>query len=202
MKEGKLSYASNEDAIPRKTGIPKEWIDKALNIEMIDPCINEHPTIIQNTISREELDRFCVREHFGSQGTSAHPRYYAPGLFNNLKRNCQCFFDETAKKDSQPKNPPRKKLSKKQFYKLLERCPSPLITNPLDERVTMNHTELIWFSQCKKPIPLKEVMALRKKYYPDLFKKPSVLDNLPAQGGTSYMHPERTPYYLRGEQKQ
>ena len=55
MKEGKLSYASNVDAIPRMTGIPKEWIDKALNIEMIEPCINEHPTIIQNTISKDEF---------------------------------------------------------------------------------------------------------------------------------------------------
>lgn len=55
MKEGKLSYASNVDAIPYKTGIPKEWIDKALNIEMIEPCINEHSTIIQNTISKDEF---------------------------------------------------------------------------------------------------------------------------------------------------
>ena len=55
MKEGKLSYASNVDAIPYKTGIPKEWIDKVINIEMIEQCINEHPTIIQNTISKDEF---------------------------------------------------------------------------------------------------------------------------------------------------
>ena len=36
--------------------------------------------------------------------------------------------------DSQPKNPPQKRLSKKEFYKLLERDPSPLITNPFDEK--------------------------------------------------------------------
>jgi hypothetical protein len=71
MKEGKLSYASRVEPIPHKTGIQKEWIDNALNIEMIEQCINEHPTIIQNTISKEELDRFCVCESFGRQGTPA-----------------------------------------------------------------------------------------------------------------------------------
>lgn len=55
MKEGKLSYASRVEPIPHKTGIPKEWIDKALNIEMIEPCINGHPTIVQKTISEDEF---------------------------------------------------------------------------------------------------------------------------------------------------
>lgn len=123
---------------------------------------------------------------FGRQGTSAHPRYYPPGLFSKLKRNWQCFLDEAAKIDSQPKNSPHKRLSKKEFYKLLERDPSPLITIPFDEKVTLNHTELIWFSQCKKPIPLKEVMKLRKKYFPYLYSKEPITRELPAQGTTSY----------------
>ena len=49
------SYASRIEPIPHKTGIPKAWIDKALNIEMIEPCNNEHPTIIQDSISKDEF---------------------------------------------------------------------------------------------------------------------------------------------------
>lgn len=52
---GKMSYASHPDIVPHKTGVPKEWLDKALNIEMIEQCINEHHTIIQNTISEDEF---------------------------------------------------------------------------------------------------------------------------------------------------
>ena len=96
------------------------------------------------------------------------------------------FLDYIKQTDSHPKNPPHKRLSKKQFYELLERDPSPLITNSFDERVTLNHTELIWFPQCKKPLPLKEVIKLREKYYPNLFKRPSIIDNFPIQGTTSY----------------
>ena len=88
--------------------------------------------------------------------------------------------------DSQPKDPPHKRLSKMQFYELLERNPSPLITNSSDERVTMNHTELLWFPQCKKPFPVKEVMELRKKYFPNLYPKEPITRNLPTQGTTSY----------------
>lgn len=102
----------------------------------------------------------------------------------DLDLNMKIYNELLAEIDSRPKNPPQKRLSKKQFYELLERCPSPLITNSFEERVTMNHTELIWFSQCKKPIPVKEVMKLREKYFPNLFKRPSILDNLPAQGRT------------------
>ena len=87
----------------------------------------------------------------------------------DLDLNMKIYNELIAEIDSKPKNPPRKRLSKKEFYKLLERDHSPLITNPFDERVTMNHTELIWLSQCKKPIPLKEVTKLREKYFPNLF---------------------------------
>lgn len=51
----KMSYASHPDIVPHKTGIPKEWIDKALNIEMIEQYINEYPSIVQNTISKDEF---------------------------------------------------------------------------------------------------------------------------------------------------
>ena len=54
MKEGKLSYASRVDETPHKTGIPEEWLN-TLKIEMIESCINEHPTIIQDSISEDEF---------------------------------------------------------------------------------------------------------------------------------------------------
>jgi hypothetical protein len=82
MKEGKLSYASRVEPIPHKTGIQKEWIDNALNIEMIEQCINEHPTIIQNTISKDEfLD--TIR------------RYYLDGIipYDDLKY-IKCLTEE------------------------------------------------------------------------------------------------------------
>lgn len=52
-KKGKLSYASRVDVVPHKTGIPEEWLNTY--IEMIESCINEHPTINQNTISQGEF---------------------------------------------------------------------------------------------------------------------------------------------------
>lgn len=108
------------------------------------------------------------------------------------------FLDYIKQTDSQPKNPPHKRLSKKQFYKLLERNPLPLITNSYDETVTLNRTQVVWFPQCKKPLPLKEVMKLREKYFPNPYPKEPITRNLPAQGSTSCMHPEHVPYYLKG----
>ena len=109
----------------------------------------------------------------------------------DLDLNMKIYNELLAEIDSQTKNPPQKRLSKKQFYKLLERNPTPLITTTFDDVVILNHTELLWFPQCKKPFPIKEVMELKKKYFPNLFKRPSILDNLPAQGTTS------TTYYFR-----
>ena len=106
----------------------------------------------------------------------------------DLDLNMKIYNELLAEIDSRPKNPPQKRLSKKQFYKLLERDPYPLITNPFDERVTLNHTELIWFSQCKKPIPLKEVIKLREKYFPNLYPKESITRNLPSQGSTAHTY--------------
>lgn len=95
-------------------------------------------------------------------------------------------MDYLKQTDSQPKNPPRKRLSKKQFYELLERDPSPLITNVYDEIETLNDKQVIWFSLCKEPLPLNEVMTLRKKYFPNLYPKEPITRKLPAQGSTSY----------------
>lgn len=104
----------------------------------------------------------------------------------DLDLNMKIYNELLAEIDSRPKNPPQKRLSKKQFYKLLERCPTPLITTPFDDVVILNHTELLWFPQCKKPFPVKEVMELRKKYFPNLYPKEPITRNLPAQGTTSY----------------
>ena len=59
MKEGKLSYASRVEPIPHKTGIPKEWLDKATNIEIVhsdDTLDSDNPkTLHLGTISKDEF---------------------------------------------------------------------------------------------------------------------------------------------------
>lgn len=112
------------------------------------------------------------------------PSYHRIDLDLNMKIYNELF----AEIDSRPKNPPQKRLSKKQFYELLERFPYILITASFDEKVTMNNTELIWFPQCKKPIPLKEVMKLREKYFPNLYPQEPITRNLPSQGTTAHTY--------------
>ena len=125
--------------------------------------------------------------HYNPKDPSYHPI--------DLDFNMKMYNEIVAELDYRPKNPPQKRLSKKQFYELLERFPYILIPDSDDEKVTMNNTELIWFSQCKKPIPLKEVMKLREKYFPNLYPKEPITRKLPSQGSTA-----RT-YFLPGKLK-
>lgn len=74
------------------------------------------------------------------------------------------FLDYFKQTDSQPKNPPRKRLSKKQFYELVKKEPWHLYTNVYDETEDRNCGKVIWLPLCKEPLPLEEVMRLRELY--------------------------------------
>lgn len=66
--------------------------------------------------------------------------------------------------DSRPKNPPQKRLSKKEFYKLVEKEPWHLFTNVYDEIEERNSGKVIWLPLCEEPLPLEEIMELREQY--------------------------------------
>ena len=72
LQNGTLQATPIEDVIAGK--------DISMGINWAKLC-NVH------NISREELDRFCVRDFFGRQGTNIDPNdfYKAKKLFGNLK---------------------------------------------------------------------------------------------------------------------
>lgn len=55
----KMSYASNTDIVPYKTGVPKEWLNNAINIEIVhsdDTLDSDNPkTLHLGTISEDEF---------------------------------------------------------------------------------------------------------------------------------------------------
>ena len=71
--------------------------------------------------------------------------------------------------NSRPKTPPQKRLSKKEFYKLVEKEPLHLFMDGFDEREERNSGKVVWFPLCEEPFPLEEVMKLREKYFLNLF---------------------------------
>lgn len=82
----------------------------------------------------------------------------------DLDFNMKIYNELIAEINSRPKSPPRKLLSKKQFYKLLEKEPWHLFTDVFDEREERNSGKVIWFPLCEEPLPLEEVMELREQY--------------------------------------
>lgn len=74
------------------------------------------------------------------------------------------WTDLLAQTDSQPKNPPFRKLSKKQFYELVKKEPWHLFSNVYDDVEDRNDGKVIWMPLCKEPLPLEEIMELREQY--------------------------------------
>ena len=88
------------------------------------------------------------------------PSYHRIDLDLNMKIYNELF----AETDSRPKNPPQKRISKEEFYKLIEKEPWHLFTNVFDEREERNSGTAIWFPLCEEPFPLEEIMELREQY--------------------------------------
>lgn len=87
-------------------------------------------------------------------------KYPCPHLDWHMK----IYNELLAETDSRPKNPPLKRISKEEFYKLVEKEPWHLFTNVYDEIEERNSGKVIWLSLCEEPLPLEEVMELREQY--------------------------------------
>lgn len=81
----------------------------------------------------------------------------------DLDLNMKIYNELIAEINSRPKTPPQKRLSKKEFYKLLERETWHLFTD-IFERKERNSGKIVWFSLCEEPFSLEEVMELREQY--------------------------------------
>lgn len=82
----------------------------------------------------------------------------------DLYLNMKIYNQLLAETDSRPKNPPQKLLSKKQFYKLVEKEPWHLFTNVYDEIEERHSGKVIFLPLCEDPLPLEKVMELREQY--------------------------------------
>lgn len=82
----------------------------------------------------------------------------------DLDLNMKIYNELLAQTDSQPKNPPFRKLSKKQFYELVKKEPWHLFSNVYDDVEDRNDGKVIWMPLCKEPLRLEEIMELRKQY--------------------------------------
>lgn len=82
----------------------------------------------------------------------------------DLDLNMKIYNELVAEINSRPKTSPQKRLSKKEFYKLVEKEPWHLFTDVFDEREERNSGKVVWFPLCEEPFSLEEVMELREQY--------------------------------------